>query len=717
MFKVSVRVVSNEGSGGSGLVRYVALPPSIKQLMHAAGRATNVRNPTTLFTSEGQVLTSLRNLNDGDLIVVSAGENFSLPSSLQPTQTSSSSTSVSTPMTPTSTPTSTASAATTSSSTSTIETTNQVPTPDEAHAAELNCSTVSPASTTKNAGPAMSSWFEEQLGFLSISSTNTPSSCSSRTTAPEPPLDTQIFSLFDDSQVQATRKPSAPAPTTISTSTSQPPVKPREPEPIVKSSLPMSEKFSDDEVTRYLQRQKEEYLASQKSPLPAHSTPPPSSAALSPPSTLTAVPPPMTIHPPPSTATSSTTSSSAMSDEDYARLLQQEEEAALEVERQERGDRETTTMTDEEYARLLAQQDTHEVDLRKTREREEEEATKALLLNDPSITEPLFECNICLDEKRISEMFIIDGCYHKFCRTCVNQHIKTMVTSGDISRDRVEVVKPKPNVLEIRETTDYGVKCPAPNCRHFLQYGELKQCTDPTVMRKFEQFSLGKGLSQLKNLVWCPRGCGYAAERVAKNPRFTCTKCRYAHCLDCEVPWTPGHDCEEYKSQVAFQHMVQNSAYLNSALLNKMVDDYQFAYCPSCSTGIEKTEGCDHMVCTCGSTFSWISAVRATKAKLQQILLASPHGFQMPRRTVVRSSHGKTAPWGEVSMCPFCRVLIEKNGGCDHMICSSCRKSFSWADSFRKTPNFATMEKMLIKNGILPSRIDRNKPNRRKKKH
>lgn len=31
--------------------------------------------------------------------------------------------------------------------------------------------------------------------------------------------------------------------------------------------------------------------------------------------------------------------------------------------------------------------------------------------------------------------------------------------------------------------------------------------------------------------------------------------------------------------------------------------------------------------------------------------------------------------------CPNCKMLIEKNGGCDHMFCSNCKTRYNWSDS------------------------------------
>ena len=36
---------------------------------------------------------------------------------------------------------------------------------------------------------------------------------------------------------------------------------------------------------------------------------------------------------------------------------------------------------------------------------------------------------------------------------------------------------------------------------------------------------------------------------------------------------------------------------------------------------------------------------------------------------------------GVVRPCPNCGVLIEKNGGCDNMYCTQCRRSYTWSSA------------------------------------
>jgi ariadne-1 len=62
----------------------------------------------------------------------------------------------------------------------------------------------------------------------------------------------------------------------------------------------------------------------------------------------------------------------------------------------------------------------------------------------------------------------------------------------------------------------------------------------------------------------------------------------------------------------------------------------------------------DHRPATCGIVKKWTSTSVGTSETLQWILKNTRE-------------------------CPYCRVDIEKNGGCDHMTCGNCRRSFCWS--------------------------------------
>lgn len=44
----------------------------------------------------------------------------------------------------------------------------------------------------------------------------------------------------------------------------------------------------------------------------------------------------------------------------------------------------------------------------------------------------------------------------------------------------------------------------------------------------------------------------------------------------------------------------------------------------------------------------------------------------------VVSARSRVWKWMRTKRCPHCNVYIEKNGGCPHMTCASCKKGFCW---------------------------------------
>ncbi|CAF3380554.1 unnamed protein product [Rotaria socialis] len=87
----------------------------------------------------------------------------------------------------------------------------------------------------------------------------------------------------------------------------------------------------------------------------------------------------------------------------------------------------------------------------------------------------------------------------------------------------------------------------------------------------------------------------------------------------------------------------------------------------------------------------------ACRAKLNEITIRKalvPFGYQSLWDDYVLRSNwsGTSKEWIEhfAVKCPCCRVPIEKNGGCDYMVCRQCALHFNWMQA--KTGNYHTIK-------------------------
>jgi hypothetical protein len=79
---------------------------------------------------------------------------------------------------------------------------------------------------------------------------------------------------------------------------------------------------------------------------------------------------------------------------------------------------------------------------------------------------------------------------------------------------------------------------------------------------------------------------------------FECLKCKKKYCLDCQVEWHAGVSCEKYKKWAAENNQADQ-------LFDKYKHNSKGKDCPKCKRYIEKTNGCDHMRCRCGTEFCY----------------------------------------------------------------------------------------------------------------
>lgn len=172
------------------------------------------------------------------------------------------------------------------------------------------------------------------------------------------------------------------------------------------------------------------------------------------------------------------------------------------------------------------------------------------------------KCAICLDEKDSQFIYIMDTCNHKFCTACLRQYIENKIKNGE---------------------TD-SITCP--DCKRELSIIEIKQLVDEDTFQKFEEFSVKKAISKMKNVVYCPNPlCGTPMiGDVQDSPLLICPneKCKLRFCFNCKVSWHEGMNCEQYNKWKTSQQTVEAEEKYNQWKQENAKS------CPDCGTDIQK---------------------------------------------------------------------------------------------------------------------------------
>jgi hypothetical protein len=94
---------------------------------------------------------------------------------------------------------------------------------------------------------------------------------------------------------------------------------------------------------------------------------------------------------------------------------------------------------------------------------------------------------------------------------------------------------------------------------------------------------------------YCPTpNCGQVYRTTSTVSVFTCPKCLIPVCTSCHAPHQ-GITCAEHKD-------IESGGY---AALQKTKRQFGYKDCPKCKTLIEKTYGCNHITCHCGTHICW----------------------------------------------------------------------------------------------------------------
>lgn len=196
-------------------------------------------------------------------------------------------------------------------------------------------------------------------------------------------------------------------------------------------------------------------------------------------------------------------------------------------------------------------------------------------------------CPICQEERDQDKMFPIDGCRHKYCFSCMKQHIEAKLFNGMVPKGPHATCKSELNIdscgkflmpkhieimkewiREISMPVAERVYCPYPKCSVLMSKSEASD------------FARKENVS----------GRLFGARK--------CMECYGLFCDNCKVPWHKNMTCKEYKRS-------NPCAYPEDAKLKSLVTSNLWRQCMKCNHMIELAEGCYHMTCRCGYQFCY----------------------------------------------------------------------------------------------------------------
>ncbi|CAG9316583.1 unnamed protein product [Blepharisma stoltei] len=172
-------------------------------------------------------------------------------------------------------------------------------------------------------------------------------------------------------------------------------------------------------------------------------------------------------------------------------------------------------------------------------------------------------CKICMNDE---EDIIAFDCAHQFCNNCVNMLLLYYIESGNVSEEFAT----------------------CPDCKRPISDDIFQILPEEAYSRYkylFEKHKVNKivasGVAILCPVTDCP---GYA-HIIPEQPISACTECMATICVLCKSGTHPMQTCEEYAAE-------NKDTQMDSLLRSRY-----WKRCPTCGVAVERTEGCNFMVC------------------------------------------------------------------------------------------------------------------------
>ncbi|KAG8371369.1 hypothetical protein BUALT_Bualt13G0080500 [Buddleja alternifolia] len=206
----------------------------------------------------------------------------------------------------------------------------------------------------------------------------------------------------------------------------------------------------------------------------------------------------------------------------------------------------------------------------------------------PSGSNTSFEtCVICLEDTNTGQIFTIDDCMHRYCFSCMKQHVEVKLLHGMLPTCPHEGCK-----------TDLKID----SCSKFLtprlieiMRQRIKEASIPLTEKVYCPYPKCSALMTRREVLEHSKGAFVGAERSGARK---CIKCNGRFCIDCKVPWHNNMTCFDYKRTNPYPQAEE-------AKLKNLAATNLWRQCVKCNHMIELAAGCYHMTCRCGYEFCY----------------------------------------------------------------------------------------------------------------
>lgn len=238
-----------------------------------------------------------------------------------------------------------------------------------------------------------------------------------------------------------------------------------------------------------------------------------------------------------------------------------------------------------------------------------------------------FDCSICLEAMKGRSCLKLQRCAHVFCTPCLTDYFNLCITEGSVGN----VHCPDPECTAARAKIDKKASIPTTELPGSLDLEELQSIVGEKQTARFAKLQRNQLLEQDPTVTHCPRPSCQAPVLQDPDEAYEklreCQDCGFTFCAFCHRTYHgPASPCVlSHAESVASQYIEGTEEdqkrvikQYGSKVVLKIVAQYQeekknsewlesnATSCPGCNAHIEKTEGCNKMVCgkVCGSVNS-----------------------------------------------------------------------------------------------------------------